>query len=1097
MQNKGFVKVIAAAFALICLFYLSFSIVSSYYKGKGEDLYGEGTPECQAYLDSLSGEKVWLGYTLKECREKELNLGLDLKGGMNVVMEVSVADILTSLAGTQSESEAFVKAMKLAKEKQLTNQRDFVDLFAEAHKEVNEGLPLTSIFSGYEMRDKIETTFSDDEVVEVLKKEVESAIDNSFNVLRSRIDRFGVVQPNIQKLDIAGRILIEMPGVKEPERVRKLLQGSANLEFWETYELSEVFPALEAVNNMAREMAKLDAPSVSEDTSAAVATADTAVSSALDSLMLASSDTATVNKDAEKWASENPFYSIVQLMVDPQTGRAGKGPCIGYVHMKDTAKVSEYFRLAQERKILPNGFVPKWSVKAIDEAGSWFELIALHATRRDGKAPLDGSVIVDANADYAQNSSASVVNMEMDEEGSQIWARLTKDNIGRSIAIVLDDYVYSYPNVEGEIVGGRSVISGRFTVQESKDLANVLKSGKMPAPAHIVQEDVVGPSLGQEAINAGLISFVVAFVLVLLYMIFYYGLVPGLVADFALLCNVFFIFAVLASFGAVLTLPGIAGIVLTLGMAVDANVLIYERTREELRAGKGIKKALADGYKNAFSAIIDSNLTTILTGIVLFVFGTGPIKGFATTLIIGILCSFFTAVFISRLIFEWLLEKNNKYHDLKFVTKITENWFQNVNLDFLAKRNTFFLISGAVLLVCLGSLALNGMKKGVDFSGGVILFNQFLYKIRKEHNRNNANMIILGTSGSGKSTAAKLLIRSHIRNNHQVVIIDPEGEFEDMCSLYSGDFISLGQGGEYGMINPLEVVSDSDDDSQASYTVFAQTISSVKAFLKYYDPTMEEDVVNMFSDVLQETYQRFNINEKTNFNTLSSSDYPTFKDVYATIKGKILSMPEKTQEKDILERLELKIRPIVKELRWYFDGHTSISPRSNFIVFNIRELMNSSSNIKNALFFNILKYAWSLTLNTSVNTVLAVDEAHVLLSNQNELGAEFLANIQRRARKYNTGTMIITQQPTDFAAPNLIMHGKAIFDNASYYLVMGLKKQAVEDLAKLIDLNDSEKDSIKRYSQGEALFVCGNRRMRINVIVTDDELDSFGSGGGL
>lgn len=836
MQNKGFVKVIAAAFALICLFYLSFSIVSSYYKGKGEDLYGEGTPECQAYLDSLSGEKVWLGYTLKECREKELNLGLDLKGGMNVVMEVSVADILTSLAGTQSESEAFVKAMKLAKEKQLTNQRDFVDLFAEAHKEVNEGLPLTSIFSGYEMRDKIETTFSDDEVVEVLKKEVESAIDNSFNVLRSRIDRFGVVQPNIQKLDIAGRILIEMPGVKEPERVRKLLQGSANLEFWETYELSEVFPALEAVNNMAREMAKLDAPSVSEDTSAAVATADTAVSSALDSLMLASSDTATVNKDAEKWASENPFYSIVQLMVDPQTGRAGKGPCIGYVHMKDTAKVSEYFRLAQERKILPNGFVPKWSVKAIDEAGSWFELIALHATRRDGKAPLDGSVIVDANADYAQNSSASVVNMEMDEEGSQIWARLTKDNIGRSIAIVLDDYVYSYPNVEGEIVGGRSVISGRFTVQESKDLANVLKSGKMPAPAHIVQEDVVGPSLGQEAINAGLISFIVAFVLVLLYMIFYYGLVPGLVADVALLCNVFFIFAVLASFGAVLTLPGIAGIVLTLGMAVDANVLIYERTREELRAGKGIKKALADGYKNAFSAIIDSNLTTILTGIVLFVFGTGPIKGFATTLIIGILCSFFTAVFISRLIFEWLLEKNNKYHDLKFVTKITENWFQNVNLDFLAKRNTFFLISGAVLLVCLGSLALNGMKKGVDFSGG----RNYIVRFEQPVSSVDVAKLLDGTFEESSLSVITIGNENQLRitTNYKINENDRDVDAEIESKVYNGVKSLLNEGvsqdmflNRYVVENGVARLSTSDD----SETFGLQSSQKV-------GPTMADDI---------------------------------------------------------------------------------------------------------------------------------------------------------------------------------------------------------------------------------------------------------------
>ncbi len=389
---------------------------------------------------------------------------------------------------------------------------------------------------------------------------------------------------------------------------------------------------------------------------------------------------------------------------------------------------------------------------------------------------------------------------------------------------------------------------------------------------------------------------------------------------------------------------------------------------------------------------------------------------------------------------------------------------------------------------------------GIDFSGGVILFNQFLYQIRKEHNRNNANMIILGTSGSGKSTAAKLLLRSHIRNNYQLVVIDPEGELEDMCNLYGGDFISLGKGGQFGMINPLEVVMDVDEEEikqGLGYTTFTRTIQSLKAFLKYYDPTIEEDVLNMFSEIVQETYRRFNISFETDFTRLTSKDYPTFKDVYATLKGKLLSMPERTQERDILEKLELKIRPIVKELRYYFDGHTTITTNSEFIVFNIRELMNSDANIRNALFFNVLKYAWSLTLDASKNTVLTVDEAHVLLSNQNVLGADFLAQIQRRARKYNTGTIIITQQPTDFCDPSVITQGKAIFDNASYYLVMGLKKQAATDLARLIDLNESEIESIKKYGQGEALFVCGGRRMRINVVVTDEELDSFGKGGGL
>ena len=389
---------------------------------------------------------------------------------------------------------------------------------------------------------------------------------------------------------------------------------------------------------------------------------------------------------------------------------------------------------------------------------------------------------------------------------------------------------------------------------------------------------------------------------------------------------------------------------------------------------------------------------------------------------------------------------------------------------------------------------------GVDFSGGVILFNQFLYQIKKENNRNNANMIILGTAGSGKSTAAKLLLRSHIRNNHQIVAIDPEGELEEMCNIYGGDFIDLGKGGEFGMINPLQVVVDADDDEIAQglgYTVLTRTIQTVKAFLKYYDPSVEEDVLNMFSEVLQDTYKRFGVDFNVDFTKLGPNDYPTFKDVYATIRGRIMSIPDKTREKDILERLELKIRPIIKELRFYFDGHTTIAPKSDFVVFNIKELMNVDTNIRNALFFNILKHAWSLTLNKSVNTILEVDEAHILLSGNNVLGADFLAQVQRRARKYNTGTIIITQQPSDFSDPSVIVQGKAIFDNASYYLVMGLKKQAAEDLSMLIDLNDNEKESIKKYSQGEALFVCGNKRMRINVIVSEDELDSFGSGGGL
>ncbi|MBR5972567.1 MAG: protein translocase subunit SecDF [Paludibacteraceae bacterium] len=716
MQNKGFVKVIAVLFAFICLFYLSFSIVSSYYSNKAAKMFGEGTEEYQAYLDSMSRDTVWLGHTLKECRENELSLGLDLKGGMNVVMEVSVADILKSLAGTQSMSEPFVNAINSAKKKQLTNQRDFVDLFAESFKEENPGVPLTTIFATFDLKEKISNLSTDEEVISVLKNEVEAAVDNSFNVLRSRIDRFGVVQPNIQRLDLAGRILIEMPGIKEPERVRKLLQGSADLEFWETFELSEIINSIDAVNQMARDMAHLSDKESNDTTTVAAKTDSVAAPvNSLDSLLAKAVADST---DRARAMKENPLYAVLELAIDRKSNQIIPGATIGFVHKKDTAKVAEYFRLAKQKRIVPQGLTPRWSVTPDKNREDMFELFAINCKRKDAKAPLAGSVIVDAKDDFEQFSSKAKVSMEMNQEGAATWARLTKENIGRCVAVVLDGYVYSCPRVNQEITGGRSEITGNFTPQEAKDLANVLKSGKMPAPAHIVQEDVVGPSLGQEAIHAGLISFIIAFCAILIYMIFYYGLVPGLVADFALLCNVFLIFGVLASFKAVLTLPGIAGIVLTLGMAVDANVLIYERIREELKNGKQIKRALADGYRNAFSAIIDSNVTTVLTGIILFMFGTGPIKGFATTLIIGVLCSFFTAIFISRLIFEWLLGKSDKFNKLQFTTELTKNWFQNMNVDFMGKRKVFYIVSSCVILIGLVSLFTNGMNKGIDFSGG-------------------------------------------------------------------------------------------------------------------------------------------------------------------------------------------------------------------------------------------------------------------------------------------------------------------------------------------------------------------------------------------
>lgn len=770
MQNKGFVKVIAVLFALACLFYLSFSIRTSQIESGAAKLYGEGTEEYNNYLDSLSGEKVWLGYTLKECRENELNLGLDLKGGMNVVMEVSVADILKSLAGSQATSDEFVAAMKVAKEKQLTTQKDFVDLFAAAFEQENPGKPMFNIFS-YELKDMFTDVPSNDDVVKALKDRVKVAVDNSFNVLRSRIDRFGVVQPNIQQLDVAGRILIEMPGVKEPERVRKLLQGSANLEFWETYDFNEISSDLQRVDDLVRELESATANVDKKDVKDEVK--DTVAKSISDSLW------ATLGaENKEEVDEENP--SGVSL--SSWLSFSGQGASIGVANVKDTAKVMKYFRLAREKRLIPNSLIPMWSVKPVDKAENYYQLVAIKSSRRDGKAPLSGSVITDARADVDPYGKIEV-DMEMNPEGAKKWADLTKKNMGRSVAIALDGYVYSFPNVNQEITGGRSQITGGFDMNEAKDLANVLKSGKMPAPARIVQEDVVGPSLGQEAINAGFISFVAAFVLVLVYMIFYYGLIPGLVADFALLCNVFFIFSVLASFKAVLTLPGIAGIVLTLGMAVDANVLIFERIREEKRNGKQIKQALADGYGNAFSAIFDSNITTVLTGIILFSFGTGPIKGFATTLIIGVLCSLFTAVFISRLVFDFLLNKKPELmENLPFCTSVTKNFLQGKSFDFIGKAKPFVMGSILAVILSVVAFATTGLQKGIDFSGGRNYIVRFEQPVNTEEVRSalgnvfdNVSVITIGESN-----------KVRISTNYRIMDNDENVDDEIEAMVYEG-----------------------------------------------------------------------------------------------------------------------------------------------------------------------------------------------------------------------------------------------------------------------------------------------------------------------
>ncbi len=729
MQNKGLVRILAVCLALVCAFYLSFTCVTTHYnRMAAAQANGDKNMEYQ-YLDSLLSKKVWLGYTLKECREKEINLGLDLKGGMNVTMEVSVPDILKALSG-YNESPTFVKALTLAQERQKNSSTDFVDLFIAAFNEVDPGAQLSAVFSTYELKDKVTSSSTNDEVAKVLKEEVNDAISNSFNVLRTRIDRFGVVQPNIQRLEQEGRILIELPGIKEPERVRKLLQGTANLEFWETYELSEILPQLMQLNseiaqhNAATEVAtaenegKEDFGEVAEEPKAEESNNE------LDSLLEQTATTEVEDADNEKAIEEykkaNPLFAKLNPYVD-NSGRAARGPIVGTVLYTDTADVNSMLSSAEAKKILPRDLKLCWTVKAINDEGTAFQLIALKKVTRDGRPSLDGSVITDARADFGQTSAYANVSMSMNAEGSKAWARITKENIGKSIAIVLDGYVYSFPTVQNEITGGNSQITGNFTVEEAKDLANTLKSGKMPAPAKIIQEDVVGPSLGQKAIHDGFISFIIAFCLVLLYMIFYYGLIPGLIADIALLCNVFLLLGILASFKAVLTLSGIAGIVLTMGMAVDANVLIYERIREEMAAGKLMKKSIQDGFSNAISAIIDSNVTTFLTGVVLAVFGTGPIRGFAVTLMIGIVSSFLTAVFISRLLLERYAERKDA-KELPFTTATTKNWFRGLNINFIGKRFWGYGISGTLIIFSILGLIPGALQSelnfGIDFSGG-------------------------------------------------------------------------------------------------------------------------------------------------------------------------------------------------------------------------------------------------------------------------------------------------------------------------------------------------------------------------------------------
>ena len=750
MQNKGFVKVFAVLLTLVCVFYLSFSFVTRHYTNKAKEFAKGDVKVEQDYLDSLANEKVFFGnWTLKQCREMEISLGLDLKGGMNVILEVSVPDVIKALADNKPD-EAFNQALANAAKQAISSQDDVITLFVREYHKIAPDARLSELFATQQLKDKVNQKTSDAEVEKVLRTEVKAAVDNSYNVLRTRIDRFGVVQPNIQSLeDKMGRIMVELPGIKEPERVRKLLQGSANLEFWETYNAKDVAPYLQAADNKLRNILANEAPadSVAVDSTAAPVVAQ--ATSTADSLAAAlKGENKAQSVDLAQIKKEHPLLAVLQV------NSSGQGPVVAYANYKDTADINKYLSMKEIQAELPKDLRLKWGVSAYeyDPKGQTFELYAIRSTERNGRAPLEGDVVVSAKDEYDQFGKPAV-SMSMNTDGSRRWAQLTKQNIGKSIAIVLDGYVYSAPNVNTEITGGNSQITGHFTPEQAKDLANVLKSGKMPAPARIVQEDIVGPSLGQASINAGVFSFIVALILLMIYMCSMYGFIPGMVANGALVLNMFFTMGILSSFQAALTMSGIAGMVLALGMAVDANVLIYERTKEELRAGKGVKKALADGYSNAFSAIFDSNLTSIITGVILFNFGTGPIRGFATTLIIGILISFFTAVFMTRLVYEYFMNKD-KWLNLTFSSKISKNLMTNVHFDFMGKNKQWFTITGIVLVICIGSLFVRGLSQSIDFTGGRNFKVQFENAVEPEQVReliaskfgdSNVSVIAIGT----------------------------------------------------------------------------------------------------------------------------------------------------------------------------------------------------------------------------------------------------------------------------------------------------------------------------------------------------------------
>ena len=784
MQNKGFVKFLAVALTLICLFYLSFSVATNYVDNKASQMTEE---EANDYLDSLNTTPFYLGaYNLKQCRETAIGLGLDLKGGMNVILEVSVPDVVKALADHKTD-EAFVNAVSEAQKEAQDSQTDFITLFVQAYKRNAPNGNLATIFATQQLKGKVNTNSTDAEVERVLREEVDAAVDNSFRVLRTRIDRF--VQPNIQRIEgQSGRIMVELPGIKEPERVRKLLQGSANLEFWETYDTQVAMPYFNQLNAALRNVQTTPVAEEAADSTAAEAAEVAEVAEQADS---AAADTASAGKDilaqvstgestpdeasitaaTEEQKKANPLFAILQ----PMQGNAG---ClVGYALARDTAEVNALVNSETAKQILPGDMILMWGVKSMDKAGKIYELYAIRSTGQNGRAPLEGDVVTDSKDEFDQYGNPCVT-MKMNTEGARKWAAMTEANVNHCVAISLDGLVYSAPRVNGKIDGGSTQITGSFTTNDTKDLANVLSSGKMPAPAQIVQEDIVGPSLGAESIKAGFISFVIAFIVLMIYMCMMYGFKAGMVANSALLLNFFFTLGILTSLQAALTMSGIAGMVLTLGTAVDANVLIYERTKEEMKAGKNLKAAVAAGYSNAFSAIFDSNITSIITGIILFYFGTGPIKGFATTLIIGIICSFFTAVWLTRIVYEHFLNRD-KWQDLTFTTAISKNMMQGTKYNFMGSYKKSFTVFGLILVASFVSFGMRGLSQSIDFTGGRNFKVEFAQPVNIDdvrsalqtkinaldpESQDNTSVIALGTEGTNIRVSTNYRIKENGAN---------------------------------------------------------------------------------------------------------------------------------------------------------------------------------------------------------------------------------------------------------------------------------------------------------------------------------------------